>query len=95
MATYIKTADNPAIRHSVMGSAGNIMPVGKEVDELWCELGETVPTQTVTYSTGNVYHANGEPVYVFAIGNSAANEYLVAVPHRHLKNLTIKTKASA
>lgn len=94
MATCVKTKDNPAIRHSFMGTAGNILPTGKDIDEIWCELGETVPTQTVTYSTGYVYHANGEPIYVFNIGNSAANEYLIAVPRRHLKSLTIKTKAA-
>lgn len=94
MATYIKTADNAALRHSVMGSAGNIMPTGKVVDELWAEIGETVPAQSTTFSTAYVYHANGEPVYVFNCGNSAANEYLIAVPHRHLKSLTIKTKAA-
>lgn len=94
MATYIKTSDVPALRHAFMGSAGNLMPTGKQVDELWAEIGETVPTQTTTYSTAYVYHANGEVVYVFNLGNSAANEYLVAVPHRHLKSLTIKTKAA-
>lgn len=94
MATYIKTADNPGLRQSFMGNAANILPTGKAVDEIWAELGETVPTQTVTYSTASVYTANGEVLYVFNIGNSAANEYLVAVPRKNLIAMTIKTKTA-
>jgi len=96
MATYIKTADSVGFRSAYAGNAVPPMPTGKMVDELWAELGETVPTQTVANSSfkGVSLH-NGEMYFSWAIGNSSANEYLVVVPRKHLKNLTIKLKASA
>ena len=92
MATYMKFADIPGFRASFLGNGQPQMPTGKTISEVWVELGETVPTQATAHSTfRNVTVANGKPVYVFSIGNSAANEYLVCVPAHQIKNMTIKT----
>lgn len=96
MSTYIKTSDSVGFRSSFAGNAVPPMPTGKEVDELWCELGETVPTQTVAKSSylGSSIH-NGEVYYSWSIGDSAINDYLICVPKKHVKNLTLKLKATA
>lgn len=96
MATQIKTADSVALRGSFSGGY-NQMPTGKEIDELWAELGITVPTQTVAHSSFTAVHLSptGKKILIWTIGNSADNEYLVLVPLDHVKNLIMKLKASA
>jgi len=92
MATYMIFSDIPGFRSSYLGNGQPQIPTGKTISEVWVELGETVPAQAKANSTfRNVCVANGKPVYVFAIGNSAANEYLVCVPAHQVKNMTIKT----
>jgi hypothetical protein len=95
MATYIKTDDAPGLRQAYLGSAYPKMPTGKKIDELWAELGFTVPTQTTAQSTflGTNIGPGGTEFFIWNIGNGAPNEYLVCVPKGAIKNLTIKTEA--
>lgn len=90
MATHLVTPDSPSLRQAMMGSQWNRLPSGKVVDELRSEVGYTVPTQAKAYSSCSVITNGIEPVFLYNIGNSAANEYLVAVPRSKLKLLTTK-----
>lgn len=90
MATYLVTSDSPSLRQAMLGSQWNALPTGKKIDELRSEVGETVPTQAKAYSTCSVVSNGAEPVLLFNVGNSAANEYLIAVPRSKLKLLSMK-----
>lgn len=93
MATYIITDDQPGLRQSYLGSANPKLPTGKVVDNLYTELGVTIPTQTAAYSSfaGQSIGPGGTEFFIFNIGNSALNEYLICVPRHQIRNLTIKT----
>lgn len=92
MATYIKIADSSSLRNAMLGNAEPKLPTGKTISELWAELGETIPTQTTANSTflGEMIGPQREPMLVWNIGDATPSAYLVVVPKRHVKNLTIK-----
>lgn len=90
MATYLVTTDSPSLRQAMLGSQWNALPTGKVIDELRSEVGETVPTQAKAFSSCSVVSNGAEPVLLFNVGQSAANEYLIAVPRSKLKLLTMK-----
>jgi len=93
MATYIIITHQPGLLDAFEGNARPAIPTGKTASEDWIELGETIPAQVKAHSSflGALPGPDGELMFNFAIGQAAANEYLITVPKHQIKNITIKT----
>lgn len=93
MATYLVIDHQPGLLDAYLGNARPAVPTGKTASENWIELGETQPAQTKGFSSfiGALPGPDGELIFNFAIGQAAANEYLVSVSRHQIKNITTKT----